>query len=167
MDEKILFSEEQKITQWWKWLSVIILPFIFLPMVYKYFLYAETIKTGLFGTIVFWILAVVSVILPILYIFIKLETQIKEDGIYVRFYPIHIKFKHYKWSDLDRVYLRDYSPIMEYGGWGLIFNNLGNGTAYSIAGKQGLQLEFLNGKKLLIGTQKAEELKKAIEKWEN
>ncbi len=169
MEGKILFSETQKFTQWWKWLPVLILPVIFLPMAYKYFAFGVTITKDSFsfGAVIFWILTIFSVILPILYIFIKLETEIREDGIYVRFYPIHRKFKHYKWEDLQRVYMRKYSPIMEYGGWGLRFNNLGNGTAYNIAGNQGLQLEFPNGKKLLIGTQNSEEMAKAIEKWEN
>ncbi len=167
MEGSILFSEKQKFTQWWKWLTVLILPVIFLPMAYKSIVFGVPITKGVFGNIVFWILCIVSLILPILYIFIRLETEIKENGIYVRYYPIHIKFKHYKWSDLQRVYVRKYSPIMEYGGWGLRFNNLGNGTAYNIAGNQGLQLVFPNGKKLLIGTQKPEELEMAIKKWAN
>jgi TATA-box binding protein (TBP) (component of TFIID and TFIIIB) len=39
----------------------------------------------------------------------------------------------------------------------------GAGKAYNVSGNKGVQLVFKNGKKLLIGSQKADELAKAIE----
>ena len=51
---------------------------------------------------------------------------------------------------------------MEYGGWGYRISPR-NGKAFNIKGSWGLQLVLSNGDKLLLGTQKPEELKKAIE----
>jgi len=62
---------------------------------------------------------------------------------------------------LDKVYLRKYSPIGEYGGWGFRYG------AYNIKGSQGLQLKFKNGKMLLIGTQRPEELQKVLDQFKS
>ena len=97
---------------------------------------------------------------------LRLETFIKNDGIHVRFFPFHIKFKHYPWESISRSYVREYSPLMEYGGWGLRMGLFGKGTAFNVSGSMGLQLEFTNSKKLLIGTNKPEELITALNKIE-
>lgn len=57
----------------------------------------------------------------------KLQTVIKTDGIYVRFFPIHIAFRKYSWDKLSKVYVRTYSPLAEYGGWGLRLGLFGKG----------------------------------------
>jgi hypothetical protein len=53
--------------------------------------------------------------------------------------------------------VRKYSPIKEYGGWGFRYG-FKNGKAYNISGNMGLQLILKNGDRILIGTQKPEEL---------
>jgi hypothetical protein len=59
---------------------------------------------------------------------------------------------------LTKSYVRQYSPIAEYGGWGLRLGLFGKGQAYNVSGDKGLQLEFTTGQRLLIGTNKPEEL---------
>ena len=93
----------------------------------------------------------------------RLETRIKEDGVYIRFFPFHLKFKFYPWDSIRKSYLRKYSPLGEYGGWGLRIGSFGKGTAYNVSGNWGLQLEFTNKKKLLIGTARPEELSSTLE----
>jgi hypothetical protein len=61
-----------------------------------------------------------------------------------------------------KCYVRKYKPLAEFGGWGLRFGV--SGKAYNISGNKGLQLELTNNKKLLIGTQKPEELSEALNK---
>lgn len=89
---------------------------------------------------------------------IKLETQVQREGISVRFFPFHQSFKNYLWQGIQNVYVRRYSPIREYGGWGLRFGLNNKGDAYNLRGREGLQIEFTNGKKLLIGTQQGMQL---------
>lgn len=96
----------------------------------------------------------------------RLETIIKKNRIFVRFFPFHIKFKYYAWDTLTKSYVREYSALIEYGGWGLRYGIFGNGTAFNISGNKGLQLEFLNNKKLLIGINKPEELTSVLTKIE-
>src|SRR3712207_3596059 len=94
----------------------------------------------------------------------RLDTTIRKDGVYVRFFPFHLKFKYYDWNGLVKSYVRQYSPLIEYGGWGLRFGIFGKGTAFNVSGDKGLQLEFLNHKKLLIGTNKPDELTQTLNK---
>ena len=56
---------------------------------------------------------------------------------------------------------RTYRPILEYGGWGIRYT-MGRGWAYNVSGNQGVQLELASGKRILIGSQRAEELARAI-----
>jgi len=54
-----------------------------------------------------------------------------------------------------------YSPISDYGGWGIRYGSIGK--AYNVSGNRGVQLELLNGERILIGSQKPEELAAAID----
>lgn len=49
----------------------------------------------------------------------KLETVITEDGIYVKLFPIHFKFRFIDWNIINKSYTRKYKPLLEFGGWGL------------------------------------------------
>ncbi len=88
--------------------------------------------------------------------------MIKTDGIYVKFFPFHMSFRHYPWDQIHKSYVRKYNPILEYGGWGL--RGLGKNRALNVSGNQGLQLELEGNKRLLIGTRKPDELNNIIHK---
>lgn len=90
----------------------------------------------------------------------RLKNQIRKDGVYVKFFPFHLSFKVYKWDKVSKLFVRQYDPISEYGGWGLRIGR--NGKAFNVSGNKGLQLEFHDNKKLLIGTNKPEELKETL-----
>jgi hypothetical protein len=97
----------------------------------------------------------------ILYIFyiLRLETEVRYDGLYVRFYPLTSKTINF--TEIVYCEARTYHPIKEYGGWGIRYG-WKRGKAYNVSGNRGVQLEFQNGKKLLIGSQRPEELAQAI-----
>ena len=92
----------------------------------------------------------------------KLTTRITTEGIYVRFFPFHFKEKFFAWDTISASYVRTYSPLMEYGGWGIKYSFKGNGLVYNTAGNVGLQLYFKEGDPILIGTQKGEEIKQVL-----
>lgn len=93
---------------------------------------------------------------------VTMKTVITEEGIMVTFFPFLLKKKTITWDTLQAAYVREYSPIREYGGWGFrMVNNdttIGGSKALNVKGNQGLQLVFKNGEKLLIGTQQPQEL---------
>lgn len=160
MDNQILFSETQRFRQWWLWILLLgsnVFTF--------YGIYKQVINGHVFGekpasNTELLIIAFITLLVTILFLAIRLDIQIKRDGVYVKFFPLHLKFRHYSWTQLSKCYVRKYSPMAEYGGWGLRFGF--GGKAYNISGNQGLQLEFTNNKKLLIGTQKPQELEEAL-----
>lgn len=90
----------------------------------------------------------------------RLETEVRSDGLYVRFFPFHLHFKKFGAEDLSECFARKYRPIVEYGGWGIRFGC--TGRAYNINGNEGVQLVFRNGKRLMIGSQEAGGLEAAI-----
>ncbi|MBC8054078.1 MAG: hypothetical protein H7Y13_13515 [Sphingobacteriaceae bacterium] len=161
MESEILFVETQKFN---KWLLMILLPVngLFLLGVYTQvfnglpFGDKPLSNTGLIITTCFVML------LSIVLFNSRLETQIRQDGIYVKFFPVHIKFRHFKWDAISKLYVRQYNPIAEFGGWGIRMGFWGKGKAYNASGNKGLQIEFSNQKRLLIGTQQLERLKEVL-----
>jgi hypothetical protein len=99
--------------------------------------------------------------LGLLYLFFYMElvTEVRNDGLYVRFFPF--VRRTIPFDSIRRCEARTYRPIREYGGWGIRYG--GKGKAYNVSGNQGVQLELSDGEKLLIGSQRAEELARAIE----
>ena len=93
-----------------------------------------------------------------LFYLLKLITRVDAKGVHVRFFPL--THKQIPFENRTSCQARTYRPIREYGGWGIRFSR--KGRAYNVSGNQGVQLTFKQGKPLLIGSQKPEELAAAI-----
>lgn len=155
----IIFHEVQPINPWFRNFTVILMASIVI------FLIALVRHERGWATSPCVILGIVVPIgTSILFWIMELETVVRSDGLYVRFFPIHLRSKKFTAGDIKKYYTRKYRPFLEYGGWGL---KLGvwivNGWSYTASGNKGVQLVLTNGKKLLIGSQKPEELAAAID----
>jgi hypothetical protein len=159
---EILFNEEQRFGQWWLWLILLAINGFSLS---KFFLKitGQSFDHQINGTELL-IFMIVNLLLLFLFLNLRLETIIKEDGIYVRFFPFHLSFIHFKWERISESFVREYNPILEYGGWGMRFGFFGKGKAYNVSGNKGIQLVFTNGRKLLIGTKRPEEVNGVLER---
>jgi len=155
----ILFSETQKFARWLRWLLIVdtlmvaaILAFIMIkgPAESEPFIWIS------------WVLLVPALI-GIGFWFCRLETYVKPDGLYVRFFPLHLRYKKFTPDQIAEYRTREYNPLLEYGGWGIRYS-LTNGKAYNIYGNKGLQLVFRDGKKLLIGSARPVDLTAAMDK---
>ncbi len=167
----MIFREEQRFTQSiWIWVFGIILVVSMLPVVWgtyeqlvldKPFGDQPMSDTGLILTDIFTfgVLGAIGALL----IYARLITEVRDDGIYVRYPPFVRKWEVYQWSDLAQIEVRKYGPIREFGGWGWRLGLFFKGRAYNVSGNQGLQLVTQSGKRLLIGTQRPDELAQAIE----
>ncbi len=164
MDNEILFTEKQRFKQWWLWIILLGINVLFLFGFFKQVIGGQQFGNKPMSNTGLIIVTVVFILFTLLFMNSRLETIIKKDGIYVRFFPFHFKFKYFSWNVLTKAYVRQYAAIAEYGGWGLRFGLFGKGTAYNVSGNEGLQLEFTNNKKLLIGTNKPVELTEALNK---
>lgn len=164
MNNEVLFKESQKFKQWWLWLILFGINGLFLFGVFKQVIGGQQFGDKPMSNTGLIIVTALSFLLTLFFLNLRLDTKIKEDGIYVRFFPFHLSFKQYGWEELTKSYVRQYAPVSEYGGWGLKYGMFGKGTAYNVSGNKGLQLEFTNKKKLLIGTNKPEELTALLKK---
>ncbi len=97
-----------------------------------------------------------------LFYFSKLTTEVRKDGVYYRFKPFHIRWNKIVLRDVKKYEIRKYRPLKEYGGYGIRYGL--KGRAYNVSGVMGIQFELNNGKRILIGTQAADNFKEAIDK---
>jgi hypothetical protein len=97
---------------------------------------------------------------PILFYAINLTTEVRSDGLYLRFFPFHLGFRRIPAETLNRCEVQTYRPIRDYGGWGIRYGR--GGKAYNVSGDRGVILGLSDGSRLLIGSQKPEELVNAI-----
>ena len=107
--------------------------------------------------------ASVPVLILVLFASMQLRVQINDAGIFYRFFPLHLRVFSIEWDEVEKAYVRQYSPIGEYGGWGIRFGLGGKGKAYNVSGNIGLQLELKDGKKILFGTQRQEDIKQVLD----
>lgn len=95
------------------------------------------------------------------FVVLELRTRVSSDGIHVRFFPLHLKERCWRFDEMDLIEAREYSPLKEYGGWGI---RLGpGGTDYNVRGRMGIQLVLRSGRRVLIGTQDPEGFLDAVE----
>ena len=109
--------------------------------------------------VIFWLIFGLG--LPALFFFGELVTEVRAAGIYLRFFPFQWTFRRIAFTEVKQFEIRTYHPSREYGGWGIRYGC--QGKAYNVNGDRGVQIELLNGQRLLIGSQRAEELWRAIQ----
>lgn len=161
MELTSLFSEKQRFRQIWIWGLFALIIGAFLFEIIRSLVSSKPLPEE---PVSFIIPAIVLILVFALIFIIRLETVIKEDGIYYKFYPLHVKYQSIPWNRISRCFVRKYKPILEYGGWGFRMGVFGSGGALNISGNQGLQIVYDDGKKLLIGTQKRDEMETVLRK---
>jgi len=137
--------------------------------VFAYAIYQQLIEGKPFGDkpmsdVGLVIVGTLYIALGILLIFLsvrgRLETEVRSSGLYLRFFPFHWKFRKIPLEGVRSCEARTYRPIRDYGGWGI--RAAVNRRAYNVSGNRGVELEYENGKILLIGSGKADQLASAI-----
>ena len=90
------------------------------------------------------------------------RVEVSEDGLKYQFFPFHIKVYEIRFADIDSFKELIYSPLKDYGGWGMKYSF--SGTAYNVSGNKGVKIFLKNGKKVLFGTQKPHKFFEALNK---
>ncbi len=159
---KILFKESQRFTQ--KWIIILIAIPILISIwgIIQQVLLDQPFGNNPAPDWVLWLTFFGPLVLIAFFFRLTLHTRIDKNGIYYRFAPVHRKERWIKWSSVKDVHVRKYKPISEYGGWG--FRTGRSGKALNVSGNMGLQIEFNDGKRLLLGTKKPQEMARQLEK---
>lgn len=160
-----MFNEIQSFKKWWQLLIFAIPHGIFLFGLYQQVILNKPFGDNPMPNVGLFIAEGVMIVLSYFFLLLRLETSINEEGIMVRFYPIQRKFRQYKWERIEEAYVREFSPILEYGGWGFRTSMKGNGKAWTASGNKGLQIITKDGSKFLVGTQMSEELDAVISRY--
>jgi hypothetical protein len=163
-----IFHEVQKFRQTWLWIILLLfcLPAVAIP---AYAMIRQLIigepwgnrpmsSTGLLVTGLLSILS--CAMLTLLFRTLQLVTEVRRDGLFIRFYPFHRSFRQVPLERVVRHTVVTYKPLRNYGGYGIRYGL--SGKAYNVSGNRGVRLEFSDGKHLLIGSQRPEELDAAI-----
>jgi len=161
--DNVIFREVQRLRQIWIWgLVFIIAAFAWYGFIVQVIMGTPFGSKPAPDAALLFIWIVFGIIFPFLMLgFLKLVTEVRNDGIYIRFIPFHFHYKAFMFEEIDRCEFIVYNSFKEFGGYGLRINFKGE-IAYNISGKHGLKLRVQN-KSVVIGTQKPEEFKKAID----
>ena len=154
------YREVQRVTQLWIWAIVLV------PTAIAWWAFVQQVLLSKpFGgspapdlaVVIIWV--VFGLAFPLLILAVNLRTEVRDDAVRLRFFPL--------WSraiaigDIRECQARTYSPIGEYWGWGIRWTP-GHGWCYTIKGRRGVQLTLGDGKRLLIGSNRPDELAEAI-----
>ena len=90
---------------------------------------------------------------------LRLDIEVGGDVLHVRMRPF--VRRTLSLDEIASFEARSYRPICEYGGWGIRWGP--SGRAYNLRGNRGVQLTLADGGRLLLGSQRADELAAAIE----
>jgi len=146
------FTEKQRFTQWWFWAILLAIGSIFIYGIYKQVILGTTFGDKPMSNVGLLISTLAYLILTLFFLSLKLVTKIDERGIRYYFFPF-IK-KEVKWTEIKKAEVLTY----DFVGWGIRLSSK-YGNVYNIKGNKGLAIELINGEKILIGTQKQEEIK--------
>lgn len=168
-----VFREVQQFRQWWVWaLLLFVLAATLVPaipiaagMVQQLILDEpwgdRPMSDGAliaFGIYSAGLGPLVGVGLLVLFRWLKLVIAVRPDGVHVRFAPL--VNRHIRFDDIQSCQARTYHPLREFGGWGIRWGR--HGTAYNVSGNRGVQLVLKSNQRLLLGSQRADELADAI-----
>ena len=156
-----IFSESQKFRQWYVWLAVAIAPIIFVWAILQQVVLGVPFGTKPSGIVVLILLAIVFGIgFPFFLYRMGLDVQLSNVAIHMRFWPFHLKPRTFYFSDIDNAEPVTYSPLKDYGGWGIRYG--AKGKAYNVSGNQGVVITLGTGQRILIGSQRHKELSSLI-----
>jgi hypothetical protein len=158
---ELIFLEQQRFAQWWVWLAVILISGL------QWWGFVQQTILGIpFGDNpeppwMMWLtFALFGIGLPLLMLSCRLITAVQSDALYVRFIPFHLRPLRIDYAGLRGWRAVRYSPLRDFGGWGIRCGR--RGMAYNVSGSLGVELEYSSGRRLLIGSQRPQELEQAI-----
>lgn len=163
---KTEFSEVQGFRVWWAWAAIIALNILFLYAIIQQVIIGIPFGSKPASNLGLILLEFASLTFLYFLFSIRLKTTINDEGIRYRFYPFQTSSTTIGWNELTDAYMRQYNSFYEYGGYGIRVGSEKNSRAINTSASctEGLQLEFKDGKLLLIGTTRPEEIKEIIER---
>ncbi len=150
------FQEQQRFTQVWIWVTLLIITLIPFYGIFQQVILGRPFgenpmpDTGLF------IFALLMLVFLWYFRQVRLETEIDEQEIRMRFWPFSEIVT--PWAEVETVRLVKFRFISRG-----IRTGTAHGTAYCVAGDRGLAVTLKSGRKYMIGTQRPEEMRRFLQ----
>jgi hypothetical protein len=106
-----------------------------------------------------WPAFAVAVVVAVWFLRLKLVTEVRDNGLYICFVWLWPE-RTISWDQVRSVETRTYRPIRDFGGWGVRW--AARGIVYHARGNRGARMVLASGERVLVGSQRPEELARAI-----
>jgi len=155
------FLEEQRFRQFWIYLLLAI------PVVIMWWGFLEQIMPGRpwgdqpapdWVVILMWLLFGIG--LPGFFWMLRMNTRVDGSGVEVRWSPIKSGVT-VAYIEIERHESITYRPIREFGGWGVRWGGK-HRRAYNVSGDRGVELFLTDGRSIVVGSERSDELANAI-----
>jgi hypothetical protein len=158
--QRLLFEEEQRFRQPWLILVVVFICAIVFTSVALSVHSITAVSASTIGFAAMLSGIVASALVVIVLLVARLRVRVDHQALDISFRPfVHRRIKV---RDIVQFEPRTYRPLVDASGWGVHYSFTGKGWAYNVTGDRGVQIRLKDGKWLLIGSQKPDELARAI-----
>jgi hypothetical protein len=170
--QKVFFKEEQKFSNPVLWIFTAIAFTIAVTQeviaIFKQTNLTQPVEKGdeSLNSMILSLLIIVVIFIAVMILFgkMKLVIEVRSDGIFYRYLPFIRRMRSFHRNEISSFEVRSYRPIKEFRGHGIKRSRRGTGRSFTVKGKIGLQLNLTNGKKVLLGTQRGDALKRAMQR---
>jgi hypothetical protein len=108
-----------------------------------------------------WLIwALIGLGLPLLFGLVNMRLEVTAEEIVVYYRPY--SSRRIALDDLEKVEVRRYNAVTEYGGWG-VKGWTRDKMAYNVSGDTGVELTLRDGRSVMLGSRRSEELAGVIE----
>jgi hypothetical protein len=148
------FREEQRFD--WYLTAMFCMP----ALIVGYGLYRSVwLNQPLLSGALLWPAFAVAVVVAVWFLRLKLVTEVRDNGLYICFVWLWPE-RTIPWDQVRSVETRTYRPIRDFGGWGVRW--AARGIVYHARGNRGARMVLASGERVLVGSQRPEELARAI-----
>lgn len=148
------FHEEQRFQ--WSWTGMFFVP----ALVVGYGVYRQVwLERPFLAGALLWPAFIVSLVVAFWFLKLKLVTEMREEGLYIKFVWLWPE-RTIAWDQIRSLEDRTYRPIRDFGGWGV--RSAARGIVYHARGNRGVRMVLASGERVLLGSQRTEELARAI-----
>ncbi len=156
-----MFREVQRFGQAWVWALVLMVTAVAWIGGYQQLLLKRPFGNNPAPDSLMWvILGLFGIGFPLFFYSLRLVTEVRADGLYYRYSPLHRRFHRIVFSDMQSAEAISYRPVRDYGGWGIRCGP--KGKAFNVRGNRGVEIVQSDGSRILLGSQRSEELALAL-----
>ena len=148
-----LFHEAQHIRQLWIWVLLLAIAVLSIwGAIQQLLLRTPFGNNPAPDSVIILLVIIFGAIVPLVFYFMNLTIEVYPDGLYYRFFPFHLRFRCIALENMVDCEACEYSPLKDYGGWGIRYGK--KGKVYNVSGNRGVLIRLTNGDNVMFGSQR-------------